>query len=364
VEDLVNGPRSAPDPAFWRGKRVLLTGHTGFKGAWLALWLDRMGAEIIGVALAPTSSPSLFELARVAEAVEHHTVDVRSKHLPALVAQAQPEVIFHLAAQALVPAGYQDPVGTWSTNVMGTVAVLDALRRNPCARAAVIVTTDKVYRNSETGRPHREDDELGGDDPYSASKAASELAIASYRRAFLSEQGLALASARAGNVIGGGDWAADRVVPDAVRAWSRGKTLEVRRPEATRPWQHVLEPLAAYLVLAQHLYEPSNLTPLPAAWNFGPPAHERATVRDVVELAREAWGSGSIVRYNDHPSGPHEAGLLALDTSLAAERLGLSSRWTLLESVRHTMRWYRRLADGADARDLCMADLTEWEAAT
>lgn len=355
-------PRSAaPNALSWHGKRVLVTGHTGFKGAWLVMWLRAMGADVVGVSLDPPTTPSLFELARVADLVTDYRADLRSADLTKTVRRAEPEVVFHLAAQALVRVGYVDAVGTWSTNVMGTVALLDALRGCSSARAAVFVTTDKVYRNVETTRPYREGDELGGLDPYSASKAATEVAIASYREAFLAERGIAVASARAGNVIGGGDWAPDRLLPDAARAWQNHVSVEVRRPASTRPWQHVLEPLAAYLVLAERMLTASPDEGLSTAWNFGPPQGELATVREVIELAREGWGGGGVT-YIESPYGPHEAGLLALDSSRAAERLGLTGRWSLSEAVRRTMSWYRRLMDGADARDLCLADLAAWEA--
>ena len=348
-----------PDAGFWRGKRVLLTGHTGFKGAWLALWLQRLGAQVTGLALAPATTPSLFELAGVAQTLDHHVVDIRDAAAVARVVQAaRPEIVLHLAAQALVRESYREPVATWASNVMGTVHLLEALRLYPGARVAVCVTTDKVYRNHEWHHPYRESDELGGHDPYSASKAACELAIASYRDAFLSEQGLALASARAGNVIGGGDWAADRLLPDAVRAWQRGDTLQIRRPGATRPWQHVIEPLAGYLCLAQALWQDVTQA---GAWNFGPQAHERAKVRQVVELARGAWGGGAV-DYAQDMQGPHEAGSLALDTSKAQAQLALQPRWDLEQSVLRTLRWYRAQHEGAQARELCLRDLEAWEA--
>jgi CDP-glucose 4,6-dehydratase len=342
------------------GKRVLLTGHTGFKGAWLALWLQRLGAQVTGLALAPATQPSLFTLTGLAQGLDHRVADIRDAQAVAqVVRETQPEIVLHLAAQALVREGYRDPVATYATNVMGTVHLLDALRRHPGTRVAVLVTTDKVYRNREWVHPYREGDELGGHDPYSASKAASELVIASYRDAFLAQQGLALASARAGNVIGGGDWAADRLLPDAVRAWQAGQPLDIRRPQATRPWQHVLEPLAGYLRLAEALWQDAALA---GAWNFGPHAHERATVQQVVELARSAWGGGAV-HYEQEAAGPHEAGWLALETAKAQSQLGLQPQWALAQAVQRTMRWYRAQHEGADARTLCLADLDAYEAA-
>jgi CDP-glucose 4,6-dehydratase len=296
-----------PDPAFWRGRRVLLTGHTGFKGAWLAFWLTRLGASVSGLALAPTTRPSLFDLLDLQRQCDHRTGDIRDEALVRrVVAETQPEIVLHLAAQALVRASYQDPLGTFSTNVMGTAHVLDALRQSPSTRVAVMVTTDKVYRNREWLWPYREDDPLGGHDPYSASKAACDIAVESWRLAFLREGAVAVASARAGNVIGGGDWSADRLLPDAARAWLAGRPLVIRRPQAVRPWQHVIEPLAGYLVLAQHLWQHPEAA---GAYNFGPHPHEAAPVRDVIERARQVVPQAQV-EYSDSTEGPHEAGLL------------------------------------------------------
>ena len=348
-----------PTPSFWRGKRVLLTGHTGFKGSWLALWLARMGAEVTGLALAPATEPNLFTLARVAGDMHaSHECDVRdAQAVAAHVQAARPQIVLHLAAQALVRAGYADPLGTHATNVMGTAHVLDALRGQADVRAVVVVTTDKVYRNREWAYPYREDDPLGGHDPYSASKAAAEIVTASYRDAFLAAQGVAVATARAGNVIGGGDWAADRLLPDAVRAWSTGQQLTIRHPEATRPWQHVIEPLAAYLCLAERLWaDPARA----GAYNFGPLPHEAATVKNVIELASAAYPA-SATSYENESEGPHEAGWLALETAHARQVLGVAPHWSLNTAVARTMAWYRAQQGGADARALCLADLDAWE---
>ena len=349
-----------PTPDFWRGKRVLLTGHTGSKGSWLALWLARLGAEVTGLALAPATEPNLFTLARVADDMHaSHACDVRDAQAVATRVQAtRPHIVLHLAAQALVRAGYADPLGTHATNVMGTAHVLDALRGQSDVRAVVVVTTDKVYRNREWAYPYREDDPLGGHDPYSASKAAAEIVTASYRDAFLAAQGVAVATARAGNVIGGGDWAADRLLPDAVRAWSAGQQLVIRHPQATRPWQHVIEPLAAYLCLAERLWaDPARA----GAYNFGPLPHEAATVGYVIKMAAGAYPS-SATSYQNNSEELHEAGWLALETAHARQALGVAPRWGLHTAVERTMAWYHAQQGGADARALCLTDLDAWEA--
>ncbi|MGZ8261282.1 MAG: CDP-glucose 4,6-dehydratase [Caldimonas sp.] len=357
---IAPGTSGRPDASFWRGKRVLLTGHTGFKGAWLALWLQRLGADVTGLALAPVQ-PSLFALAGLERTMASRIADLRDAGAVArVVAEARPEIVFHLAAQALVRPSYRDPLATFATNTMGTAHLLDALRAESDVRVAVVVTTDKVYRNVERPAPYREDDALGGHDPYSASKAAAEIVAASYRDAFLAARGVAVATARAGNVIGGGDWSEDRLVPDAVRAWQSGATLQVRRPDAVRPWQHVLEPLSAYLRLAERLArEPA----LAGAYNFGPASDGAATVGTVARLAQEAYGGGEVA-FGDGSGGPHEAGLLALDALRAASVLGIAPHWDLAEAVRRTLRWYRDLAAGADARALCNADIDAYEASS
>lgn len=349
------------DPGFWRGRRVLLTGHTGFKGGWLAIWLARLGAEVTCLALPAETCPSLFEAAGVKRLVARSLLaDIRdASTLAAVVREAQPEVVLHLAAQPLVRRSYREPLETFSMNVMGTAHVLDALRGVQDVRVAVMVTTDKVYANREWAHPYRESDPLGGHDPYSASKAAGEIIIDSYRRAFLSSQGVAVASARAGNVIGGGDWSEDRLLPDAVRAWQRGAVLDIRRPDAVRPWQHVLEPLAGYLALAQHLWRDANAAD---AYNFGPAADEAATVRDVIIRAESAWPGGGRVAWGDGAAGPHEAGLLSLDPSKARAVLGVLGRWKTGEAVDHTVDWYVRQAGGESALALCHADIEAYEA--
>lgn len=354
MEDVV----SAPLPDFWRGRRVLLTGHTGFKGAWLAIWLARLGAQVTALALEPASHPNLFSLARVPELCDSRIGDIRhAAPLAAAIQASQPEVVLHLAAQALVRTSYRDPLDTFSSNVMGTAKVLDALRGVQSVRVAVVVTTDKVYRNRERPQPYREDDALGGHDPYSASKAAAEIVAACYRDSYLAAQGVALATARAGNVIGGGDWSEDRLIPDAVRAWQAGSVLQVRRPQAVRPWQHVLEPLAGYLRLAERLWSDAALA---GAYNFGPETRDASSVGQVLDLARAAFGRGEV-QFGDGREGPHEAAWLALDAARARQTLGVQPRWALADAVARTMQWYAAQVNGRQARELCGADIDAFE---
>lgn len=348
-----------PVPDFWRDKRVLLTGHSGFKGAWLALWLHRLGAQVSGISLPAATSPNLFNLARIEAITASDFCDIRdASALAAVVKNAQPEIVFHLAAQALVHAGYREPLSTFATNVQGTANLLDALRSLDSVRAVVAITTDKVYQNLEQPYPYRETDALGGHDPYSASKAAAEMIIASYRDSYLSDKGIAVASARAGNVIGGGDWSEDRLIPDAIRAWNASQPLQIRRPQAIRPWQHVLEPLAGYLKLAERLWQQPAVA---GAYNFGPQADEAATVRTLVQLAQSAYGRGQIA-WGDGTSGPHEAGCLVLEIAKARTVLGVKPRWHLAETVQRTINWYRKQQEGADVAAICQADIAAYEA--
>ncbi len=343
---------------FWQGRRVLVTGHTGFKGSWLSLWLRELGATLCGLALPPATQPSLFELTGIGEDIEGHMVDIRDANAVATRIRCfAPEIVFHLAAQPLVRASYIDPLGTFSSNIMGTAHVLDALRGLDSVRVAVMVTTDKVYENREWPYPYRETDPLGGHDPYSASKAASEIVVASYRDAFLRAQGVAIATARAGNVIGGGDWSEDRLIPDAMRAWFSGKPLLVRRPNAIRPWQHVLEPLYGYLVLAEKLWAQPELA---GAYNFGPDPIEAATVREVVEQARQVFGAAEV-QYASSPEGPHEAHWLALETAKARTLLKVKPRWNLTQAIERTVSWYKAVSRGGDARALCLAAIADYQ---
>lgn len=337
------------------GARVLVTGHTGFKGSWLCEWLLSLGAEVTGFALEPDTSPALFNQLGLATRLRHVVGDVRcADSVGRVMADARPEFVFHLAAQPLVRRSYREPRYTWETNVLGTVHLLDALRQlaDPCA--AVIVTTDKCYENREWDYAYRENDPLGGHDPYSSSKAAVEMAVASWRRSFFNaDHPVRIASARAGNVIGGGDWADDRIVPDSMRALAQGDPILVRNARATRPWQHVLEPLCGYLRLAEALW---LMPQLAGAYNFGPPTQEAATVRSVIEQAQQAWGGGKVL-WGDGSEGPHEAGWLALEVAKSREALGVQSRWGLHQAVQRTLHWYRGLEAGASAHALCEADL-------
>jgi CDP-glucose 4,6-dehydratase len=358
---VVAHKNEVPAAEFWLGKRVLVTGHTGFKGGWLAIWLHRMGAQVSGLSMAPLTSPNLFELALVDVVCDSYICDMRDQaEVARIVGKIAPDIVFHLAAQSLVRESYKSPIETFSTNVMGTAHLLEAIRDIDSVRAAVMITTDKVYKNNEWLWPYREGDALGGHDPYSASKAASEILISSYRSSFLAENGKALSSARAGNVIGGGDWSADRLIPDAVRAWQNGNDLDIRRPEAIRPWQHVLEPLAGYLKLAQASWNDPQLA---GAYNFGPDTNGAASVRNVIELARATYGSGTVA-FGDGNDGPHEAGLLTLEVTKSRTVLNVQSRWSLDESIKRTMQWYLAQSNGADARMLCESDIAAYEGLT
>lgn len=332
--------------AFWNGKRVLVTGHTGFKGNWMSEVLLGLGAEVSGLALAPETVPALFDQLGLAGRMDHVLGDIRDQGVVRDVTRrAAPDVVFHMAAQPLVRRSYREPIETWATNVMGTAHVLDALRvlEKPCA--VVVVTTDKVYDNREWEHPYREIDPLGGHDPYSASKAGTELVVASWKSAFLSQTSIRLATARAGNVIGGGDWAEDRIVPDLARAYAVGSVLNIRNRHATRPWQHVLDPINGYLMLAEALsgYEARRFE---TGFNFGPEPSDQRSVGQLVQTAQRHWPGG--VDDATDPDAPHEAGRLSLSIERARQMLGWQPRWGFDEAVAETILWYRDVAQGAD----------------
>lgn len=349
------------DPAFWAGRRVLVTGHTGFKGGWLVLWLLQMGARVSGLAL-PAEETSLFRQARIAELVDHGEGDIRDlATVRAAVANADPEVVFHLAAQPLVRLSYEAPVETFATNVQGTVHVLEACRTAPSLRAVVCITSDKAYENREWVWPYRETEAMGGHDPYSASKGAAELVIAAYRRSFFSGPGLArVASVRAGNVIGGGDWAADRLIPDIVRALLAGQNPLIRNPAAIRPWQHVLEALGGYLLIAQALAKGETMAA--DAWNFGPADDDTRPVNWIADRMVEAWGARGWDR-PDVPSGPHEASILKLDCSKARAFLGWRPAWGLELTLHRIVEWHQAVAQGKDAREVTNSQLADYRTA-
>ena len=361
------------DHEFWRGRRVLVTGHTGFKGAWLSHWLHRLGAQVYGLALPPHTTPSLYALMGISRRLARECLTdlLQESEVRRFIRETNPEVVFHLAAQSLVRRGYREPVQTFASNVQGTVHVLDSLRECAAFKTLVMVSTDKVYASREWPWPYRETDRLGGADPYSASKAAAELVVDSYRQAYFERQGVRVALVRAGNVIGGGDWAEDRLVPDLVRAWGRGQAAELRHPEAIRPWQHVLEPLAVDLGLAQALFEDRIE---PQTLNVGPLSGDAVRVNDLVGYAQSRWGPQALVRWPSSASPAQEASgralsnrqgekalyetqRLTLDTSRLQTVLHWMPRWDWKTAVARTLDWYQQQEAGESAEALCDADL-------
>lgn len=358
------------NPSFWNKKKVFITGHTGFKGSWLSLWLQFLDAEVTGYALSPPTEPSLFKLARVDQGMKSVVGDIRdSEFLTKVIKQAEPEIVFHLAAQPLVRQSYLDPVSTYSTNIMGTIQLLESVRETPSVRAVINITTDKCYDNKEWMWGYRENDPMGGFDPYSSSKGCSELVTAAYRNSFFSKvrngkHQLALATARAGNVIGGGDWASDRLVPDVLRAIESGQSIKIRNPNATRPWQHVLDPLNGYLLLAEKLY--TKGLDFAEAFNFGPAEEDVKPVHWVVEKLIESLDD----RVNWHLDGDichHEANFLKLDCSKARVMLGWQPRWNLTKAIQAIIDWHKvhcARQTSTKMRSLCLQQIREFSQAT
>jgi CDP-glucose 4,6-dehydratase len=376
------------DGSFWNSRRVFLTGHTGFKGSWLALWLHSMGAEVCGYSLEPPTEPSLYRLLHLEGQFRSIHGDIREQDgLQSAMVEFSPEVVIHMAAQPLVRLSYQSPVETYAVNVLGTVHLLEAVRHTPSVRAVVVVTSDKCYENQESPQPYREHEAMGGHDPYSSSKGCAELVISAYRRSFFhpdhwDRHRVAVASARAGNVIGGGDWAPDRLVPDIVRAWAAGEAVVIRNPEAVRPWQHVLEPLAGYLTLAERLY--ADGARFAEGWNFGPDEGDARPVRYVVTEMARLWNVGNAGTGNaalpaagaqagnatlpaagarwqeDETAQVHEAHLLRLDSAKACARLGWAPRWSLDETLAYTVEWYKGYYRGEDVRARSLIQILEY----
>lgn len=349
----------AVNSSFWQGKTVLLTGHTGFKGSWCSLWLQSMGAQVHGLSLEPPTQPNLFTQAHVAQGMASSTIgDIREYSTVLTTMQrVQPDVILHMAAQPLVRLSYSQPVETYATNVMGTVHVLEAARQVGSAKALVNITTDKCYENKEWAWGYRENEPMGGYDPYSNSKGCSELVTSAYRQSFFQNSGMALASARAGNVIGGGDWALDRLVPDILRAFEQDQAVVIRNPNSTRPWQHVLEPLSGYLMLAERLYTEGQAWA--QAWNFGPHEDDAKPVQWIVERMVKLWGNQAQWRL-DGGQHPHEAHYLKLDISKAKSELGWSPRWSLEQALARIVLWHQTWLANGDVRQTCLSQINEY----
>jgi CDP-glucose 4,6-dehydratase len=349
---------------FWQGKRVLVTGHTGFKGSWLTLWLQSKGAHVIGYALTPSTEPSLFEIANVANNITSVLGDVRDlAHLCSTFTKHEPQIVFHMAAQALVKRSYFDPVETYSTNVMGTVNLLEAIRATKSVKSVVNITSDKCYENREWVWGYRENEAMGGYDPYSNSKGCAELVTSAYRNSYFNpekyqEHGVGLGSARAGNVIGGGDWAKDRLIPDMMRAIANNQPVKIRNPHSIRPWQHVLEPLSGYLILAEKLFE--NGQEYAEGWNFGPDDNDAKPVQWILDNLIKSWGDGAnwVLDGSEHP---HEAHYLKLDCSKAKSRLNWQPKWTLAESINNICTWHKAYISGENMHTVCLQQIEQYE---
>jgi CDP-glucose 4,6-dehydratase len=343
----------------WRNKSVMITGHTGFKGSWLSLWLSMLGAKVSGYSLQPPTNPSLFQILCLSERVNSIIGDIRNLELlTSTLQKTKPEILIHMAAQALVRASYSDPVGTFSTNIMGTVNILEAVRTVPSVKVVIIVTSDKCYENRNINEGYKESDPMGGYDPYSCSKGCAELVTNAYRKSFLISSHIAVASGRAGNAIGGGDWADDRIVPDFVRAINEGKELNIRSPKATRPWQHVFEPLGGYMKLAEKCW--SDPVMFSEGWNFGPDVRAVTTVSDIADRLCRFWGDGAVWHSNSSKDSCHEAILLSLDNNKAREKLGWRPRLSLDQALAMTVDWYRGYFLDKDMSSLSENQISEF----
>jgi len=350
----------SPDAGFWRSKRVFLTGHTGFKGGWLALWLKQLGAVVHGLSLEPPTTPNLFTLARVGDGLSHQIGDIRDFGIvQSAIAKFKPDIVFHLAAQPILRLSYDEPVETYATNVMGTVHVMEAARRTETAKVTLVITTDKCYENQEQNKAFRESDAMGGYDPYSSSKGCAELAVSAYGRSYFNKGDAVVASARAGNVIGGGDWARDRLMTDIVAAVSRQQKPVIRNPAAIRPWQHVLEPLSGYLRAVEYLWQ--KKPPQPESWNFGPDRDSEVSVAEVANQVCRLWGFEAGLQLTPDARQLHEAHFLRLDSGKARKELGWQPRLSLAKALQMTVEWYRAELDGADMQAQTLAQIEAYQ---
>ncbi len=357
MEKMVVQKTEKPNPDFWKNKRVLLTGHSGFKGTWMSILLNSLESKVCGISLEPNTTPSLFNLCNMNSKLDNNFCDIREyQKLSKLIDKFQPEIVIHMAALPLVRESYLKPVETFDTNVIGTVNVLDSIKNLDSIKSVLCITTDKVYKNKEKIEPYKEDDELGGYDPYSSSKAASEMAISCYKDSFLLEKKIGLASVRAGNVIGGGDWSSDRLIPDIIRAWTKNSPLEIRYPNSVRPWQHVLEPIFGYLVLIENLFKDVSLS---GAYNFGPNSTDNVSVKSILNIVQNSLENLKI-NYLNSEDLFHEAGLLTLDNSKVKKMFGILPTWDYKTSLEKTINWYKHLSTGQDPMNLCKDDIDSY----
>jgi CDP-glucose 4,6-dehydratase len=344
---------------FWKKKKILITGHTGFKGTWLSLWLEKLSAEVHGISLPPPKNErNLFSLVNLKKNINSHFIDIRDKNiLKKIIIKIKPEIIFHLAAQPLVKESYKNPLKTINTNIMGTVNLLEICREFKIAKTIIIITTDKVYENKEQKKPYDENSNLGGFDPYSSSKASVELISSSYRDSYFNNMGISIATARAGNVIGGGDWSANRIIPDAVKAWSKNKKLTIENPRSTRPWQHVLDSLYGYILLAQKINKNINLS---GAYNFGPLNKRQYSVLDIVNIGKKYFDNSKI-SIKKKKTKYHQTKFLNLKTKKSKDILGFYPRWDTIKSIENTMNWYKKFYLGKNCKELCIKDIESYE---